>query len=162
MTGSSQGEGGKRLAGERERKKATSTPFPSTSLVYHVYPLEQRPGNLIPFSIYLNPLTQTPLRPRAPLDLPPPPRLPRHPLISSPSETSCAFFPFDSRRRQLLLSARAPRGSRRTKGRGRELVATFQPLLARKHPPSACGIFDSRVGATAALFSAAGSVAPER
>lgn len=24
-----------------------------------MYPLEQRPGNLIPFSIYLNPLTQT-------------------------------------------------------------------------------------------------------
>ena len=27
--------------------------------MYRVYPLEQRPGNLIPFSIYLNPLTQT-------------------------------------------------------------------------------------------------------
>ena len=55
---------------KEKKKKTTSTPFPSTSRVYRVYPLEQRPGNLIPFSIYLNSLTQTLFRPRAPLDLP--------------------------------------------------------------------------------------------
>lgn len=44
---------------EEKKNKKTSTSFLSTSRVYRVYPLEQRPGNLIPFSIYLNPLTQT-------------------------------------------------------------------------------------------------------
>lgn len=45
--------------GKKKKNKKTSTSFLSTSRVYRVYPLEQRPGNLIPFSIYLNPLTQT-------------------------------------------------------------------------------------------------------
>lgn len=71
-------EGGWRVAREKGRregrkreKEATSTSFLSTSWVHRVYPLELRPGNLIPFSIYLNPLTQTRLLGlQAPLDFP--------------------------------------------------------------------------------------------
>lgn len=64
----------------KEQKKTTSASFLSTSWVYRVYPLEQCQGNLIPFSIYLNPLTQTRLRPRAPLDL------------SAPCSSSFSFY----------------------------------------------------------------------
>lgn len=45
------------------KKRNNEYIFPlSTFRMYRVYPLfQQRPGNLIPFSIYLNPFTQTPL-----------------------------------------------------------------------------------------------------
>lgn len=62
------GDSGGREKKGRRKKETTSTSFLSRlSGTYRVYPLarararERRPGNLIPFSIYLNPFTQTPL-----------------------------------------------------------------------------------------------------
>lgn len=57
--------GKKKRKGAKEKKKKKKQRVHLSSLDFLgipcVFSLEQRPGNLIPFSIYLNPFTQTPL-----------------------------------------------------------------------------------------------------
>lgn len=112
--------GGKKRWGKGERKRRREKETTSTSFLSRlpgvrcVSSLEQRPGNLIPFSIYLNPFTQTPLPTSSTFGL----FLPFSACLPSAAVTSHPYSFFSMAR---LLSHSSSSSERRH---------TFPPLLA--------------------------------
>jgi len=108
-------EGGKKKKGKKRRRRGrkkrkqrvhlSSLDFPGIPCVSS---LEQRPGNLIPFSIYLNPFTQTPLPTSSTFGL----FLPFSACLPSAAATSHPYSFFSTARLPSIRVRRAKGGTR--------------------------------------------------
>lgn len=125
--------GGKKRKGEEEKKKQrvhlSSLDFPGRTVCtfFLSRAREQRPGNLIPFSIYLNPFTQTPLPTSSTFGL----FLPFSACLPSAAVTSPSFSPSppsSSQRYSFFSMARATASFHPSSSSERR--HTFPPLLA--------------------------------
>lgn len=99
------GRGKKEEEKKKQRVHLSSLYFPGVSCVSS---LEQRPGNLIPFSIYLNPFTQTPLPTSSTFGL----FLPFSACLPSAAVTSRPYSFFSMARLPSIRVRRAKGGTR--------------------------------------------------